>query len=168
MRTQQGDRKKLINAEEAERIYHKYCDALERLGKLGGVVAPISILPFSKDKIKAAIKKWLSVETRSQVRSHLIISCTFLADFVDDNEARFAINMITGMRKADFPPRPGTKKFSNWLKNWEKMVEIYSKRAKQAKALLNELRPLCPDEVDTLSRESKRITDEVIPLLKER
>lgn len=82
-----------MNVDEATRIIVEYGAVLE---KMAGRVAPISMLPYSKEEIKTAIKICivdsmtmgiLTEKMKKQVKNALEVSYVHLARFVNDEQA---------------------------------------------------------------------------------
>ena len=138
---------------EAEKIVNEYGGILVEAAKLG-TVRPVSMLPYPKERIKAAILECLSGETATgtltdKTRDSLEVGYMELATFVDDEQAAVVIDWEkTTKQRPRWLKELTTAELHQKLQNEatseksEKALEIYRAVAEEEDALKEQVQTL--------------------------
>ncbi len=71
---------------DIEMIVRNYGALLESLGTKQGLLFPMSLLPYPKEDIRAALIRAIEITTDKQIKGALETCLSCLADFIPDEE----------------------------------------------------------------------------------
>lgn len=135
-----------MDVKEAEKIINDYGKIMEKSAYMV-FGAPISILPYSKDEIKEAIKIAIIFSKHGDDFSDLIVGYTGLSQYIDDKKACISILAINMMKEE--VEGKGIAKDCKENKNYElirdwcmaESIKIQEEILQEHKKLLKELDP---------------------------